>query len=330
MEQKDRIEWIDVVKGYGIIAVIVGHISTPFVTVWVYTFHIPLFFFLSGYLFNTNYSFDYFLSRKVKSLLIPYFCLSVPVLFHELVFNNGKGFGWNDIFSESMKVVFQKRFTPLWFISSLLGANILFYFINRYLKKYWFKWCVVLFFVAIVLLCWSKDEGPFYWNLDISLFVMPFMLIGLQLHDVGILKGGCSRVIISSLSVFLFGNIVLGALNYQMTGRKTDLYYNDVDIVPISYLAAFCGIMFIILLSRLWLIRWVQYLGRNSLLFFAWHLIVYNWIGRLYDCLNLFHSPLSLSMVFVRDLVSLVLILVILVPVNEIILHSRLKFILGR
>ena len=325
-----RTDWIDMAKGYGILGVIIGHIATPGITVWIYTFHIPMFFFLSGYLFKTNYSFDNFLKRRVKSLLIPYFCLSVPVLFHELVYSKGLSFGWNDVCSEGMKVVFQERYTPLWFISSLLGANLLFYFMNRYLKNNWAKWFVVFLLVTFVLVYWNKGVGPFYWNFDISLFVMPFMLIGLQLHDNKILMKVYSRRRVLAMILFLLSNIVLGALNYHISGRKTDLFYNDVDIVPVSYLTALCGIMFIILLSRLWTIRWIQYLGRNSLLIFAWHLIAYNWIGRLYDCLNIFHTPLSLSMIFVRDLVSLALILVILIPINEVILHSRMKFILGR
>jgi hypothetical protein len=266
----------------------------------------------------------------VKSLLIPYFCLSVPVLFHELVYSKGLSFGWNDVCSEGMKVLFQERYTPLWFISSLLGANLLFYFMNKCLKNNWAKWFVVFLLVAFVLVYWNKDGRVFYWNLDISFFVMPFMLIGLQLHEKRILMGNSSRNICFALFFFLLSNIALGALNYHISGRKMDLYYNDVDIVPVSFLAAFCGIMFVIFLSRLWTIRWIQYLGRNSLLIFAWHLIVYNWIGRLYDSLNLFQTPLASSMIFVRDLVSLALILVILIPINEVILHSRLKFIIGR
>ena len=326
----NRIDWIDMAKGYGILGVVIGHITTPGITVWLYTFHIPLFFFLSGYLFNANYSFDTFLKRRVKSLLIPYFCLSVPVLFHELIFSKGLSFGWNDVCSEGLKVVFQERYSPLWFISSLLGTNVLFYFINKYLKNNWAKWLVVFLLITFVLVYWDKDGRAFYWNLDISLFVIPFMLIGSQLHEQRIMMKFSSRRIILVVFFFFFCNIVLGALNYHITGRKTDLYYNDVDIVPVSYLAAFCGIMFIILISRLWTIKWIQYLGRNSLLIFAWHLIVYNWIGRLYDSLYFFQTPLSLSMIFVRDLVPLVLILVILIFINEVILHTRLKFIIGR
>lgn len=41
-----RILWIDMAKGYGIILVIIGHWNIPYLTDYLYAFHIPLFFFL--------------------------------------------------------------------------------------------------------------------------------------------------------------------------------------------------------------------------------------------------------------------------------------------
>lgn len=44
-----RAEWIDVLKGIGIILVVIGHVNTKgFLVQWLYTFHMPLFFALSG------------------------------------------------------------------------------------------------------------------------------------------------------------------------------------------------------------------------------------------------------------------------------------------
>lgn len=52
--QKNRIEWIDTAKGIGIILVLLGHADfEPFSKI-IYMFHIPLFFFISGFLFHFN------------------------------------------------------------------------------------------------------------------------------------------------------------------------------------------------------------------------------------------------------------------------------------
>lgn len=45
--------WIDVLKGIGIILVVIGHISLDNgMSNWIYTFHMPMFFALSGYLWS--------------------------------------------------------------------------------------------------------------------------------------------------------------------------------------------------------------------------------------------------------------------------------------
>ena len=47
--EQSRADWIDVLKGIGIILVVIGHVNTKgFLVQWLYTFHMPLFFALSG------------------------------------------------------------------------------------------------------------------------------------------------------------------------------------------------------------------------------------------------------------------------------------------
>ena len=52
MKGTDRIEWIDIAKGFGILLVILGHTiaydCSHIVYNSIYSFHMPLFFFLSG------------------------------------------------------------------------------------------------------------------------------------------------------------------------------------------------------------------------------------------------------------------------------------------
>lgn len=50
-----RVEWVDVAKGIGIILVVLGHNQSPdYIIKFIYSFHMPLFFFLSGYLTNPS------------------------------------------------------------------------------------------------------------------------------------------------------------------------------------------------------------------------------------------------------------------------------------
>ena len=70
-----RIDYIDVLKGIGILFVIIGHMYTvPECKAYVYSFHLPLFFIISGALLNESKytSFKEFFISRFKSLFFPF------------------------------------------------------------------------------------------------------------------------------------------------------------------------------------------------------------------------------------------------------------------
>ena len=88
-DMNKRVEWIDIAKGYGILCVIIGHLPLPFFRALrgeIYTFHMPLFFFLSGCVFSVNkYNFKEFLKRKIKTIVVPYFALGIPMIIFSFI-----------------------------------------------------------------------------------------------------------------------------------------------------------------------------------------------------------------------------------------------------
>ena len=66
---KNRISYIDIAKGIGIFLVIWGHIilSGPAYNI-IYAFHMPLFFFLSGFVFSKNKFIFLVLKLQIKYL----------------------------------------------------------------------------------------------------------------------------------------------------------------------------------------------------------------------------------------------------------------------
>ena len=51
-----RIQYIDIAKGIGILLVVIGHCinSLSFLGKWIWSFHMPLFFVISGLCFNPS------------------------------------------------------------------------------------------------------------------------------------------------------------------------------------------------------------------------------------------------------------------------------------
>lgn len=85
----NRIEYIDFAKAVGIILVIVGHCSwknsIPYLTETIYSFHMPLFFILSGFFIKPMKISDS-LQKYSKAYLLPYaittlLCLAVTFIF---------------------------------------------------------------------------------------------------------------------------------------------------------------------------------------------------------------------------------------------------------
>lgn len=64
-------EWIDNVKGIGILLVVAGHIFPAPISGVIFMFHMPLFFFLGGFLLSTKPQLIFF-KRKTSHLILPY------------------------------------------------------------------------------------------------------------------------------------------------------------------------------------------------------------------------------------------------------------------
>ena len=68
-----RIEWIDVAKGLGILSVILTHCYIPETLLkhYLYSFHMPLFFILSGYFHKVDIQMN-IIKKRFRTLIIPY------------------------------------------------------------------------------------------------------------------------------------------------------------------------------------------------------------------------------------------------------------------
>ncbi len=127
----ERISFIDTAKGLGIIAVVAGHIYPPgFLHTFIYLFHMPLFFFISGYLFKPKNNAG-FAVAKLKQLMVPYF--SFLLLAYTL--QNRHYFGSETASLKGMGMLYAKALaggrwlygytTAFWFATVLFGVLLM-------------------------------------------------------------------------------------------------------------------------------------------------------------------------------------------------------------
>lgn len=76
----DRLAFIDIAKGIGILSMILGHIEGGYLTRMVYSFHMPLFFIISGYLLSDKTGVRDYAKKKTVQMFRPY-ALTCAFLF---------------------------------------------------------------------------------------------------------------------------------------------------------------------------------------------------------------------------------------------------------
>ena len=146
MNTGKRILWIDYAKSICIYLVLLGHAhaSQP-VTDFIYTFHMPLFFFLSGCLFSfeKHPNFKEFAIKRFKGLMVPYLWINfITYLFWLFA---GRNFGEDATISTTwyspiigILLGYSKQMihnTPMWFFICLYFLEIFYYLLFKPLQK---------------------------------------------------------------------------------------------------------------------------------------------------------------------------------------------------
>ncbi len=275
----NRIEWVDIAKGIGILLVIAGHTFYLGYSYPLYAFHMPLFFFLSGLLYkDKKEGFIGFINSKTNSLMRPWIiilfisflvCLAIPQWRSGITVEAML----SDLYTSNTNV-FQN--SSLWYLICFYFVLLIFYFVNKIKKSTTFLFAFL--FISTALL-WIKDlldetNLPYHrlpFKIDSALIALFFFILANWKKEklVLILSFNYRLLIIVVFIVFTATLCVLNGstnINSLDFGRIRILYY------PIALL----GIGSVILasrqisLSRYSLLRkMLVFYGKNSLLIFG-------------------------------------------------------------
>jgi fucose 4-O-acetylase-like acetyltransferase len=211
--RRDPIDWIVIAKGIGIILVVMGHFEpddSP--AYWsqtrsiIYTFHMPLFFMLSGYLYvRGKHSYLELIKGKVRRLLYPFVAIAAAYLPVKYFAGNAVhvDYGVNAASVWALVSNPVNSYAPLlWFIHALF---LIFVF---YPLAEWF-----LSDLAILLLFVAVDEvfGSKFAFVGNALAFLPFFAVGVIIRQSedsssGGVGGRCKwRHAAAALAIFAAG-----------------------------------------------------------------------------------------------------------------------------
>ena len=204
-KDKQRIEYIDLLKGFSILWVVLLHsyyrtgeanedLTEITWRTWLFVqYRMPLFFFASGIFFRLK-PFKEFLTKRINTIIIPFLgfwligflCAIVKyVLIANYVSINFQGMGSFIDYATSLKGLFYLRpdveptlvNVPLWFLVALFIVQLIHFLCCNFIKKK-----TIIFFIGMVLFIISiylKEEkitGLFYVTKFCNLYI--FYLVG--------------------------------------------------------------------------------------------------------------------------------------------------------
>ncbi len=280
MKISSRLNYIDVMKGLGILLVILGHcISSTdnFVNKFILSFHMPLFFFASGYLYSRKSNDREYFSGKVKGLIVPVLLYQIINIITKLVFSQ---------ISERLSDLIMLR--GFWFIFALFYISIMYYVIEGMLKlkikdenSYkidFFMGCISIFFVIIGCI-----YGKIFVNttsyVNQACVGYIFFWIGHLIRNRIELK--CQKFI-NNRWILLISGFVLFAVTGIVSQFNSSvlMYLNSYGNVVFFIICSMLGVFALFFVSRAIADNAVlEFFGKNSLVILVTHFCVYRLFG---------------------------------------------------
>ena len=237
-----RIDWIDIAKGLAIVLMVIGHTipNNHFITL-IFSFHMPLFIFLSGFVYKLPKDKCDLLTRLkkyIKKILFPYliilFICSIIIFYKNydwnflnfinffiknLLWGNGTGYTFFGIDFVNIG--------PIWFLVTLFFSKIIFDLINYKFGYDDLKINIIIY--CFLLLC-GIEIGLSVWlpqNFDIVLVFLFYLYVGYlfkQYYD----KIKINKTILFLVSFMIWGICLGFNLNIELAVRKYPFYILSV------------------------------------------------------------------------------------------------------
>jgi fucose 4-O-acetylase-like acetyltransferase len=186
----NRLNWIDWAKTLAILSVVFGHIpedNSSFFIKYIVQFHMPLFFFISGYLTKKELYNKSTINKYWQTLIIPYICYNILfypywVVRHIIDF---PGSGWFDFVKPFIGTLLFQFKTSIsddlngvtWFIGALLVMKIILSICNKH--KYGMI-AMSVFSIIVAFIYITNEYYRFYTALPFVGFIrcLPFFYLG--------------------------------------------------------------------------------------------------------------------------------------------------------
>ena len=291
---------VSIAKGIGIILMLIGHAGCPsHLNSFIYQFHMPLFFFISGYCFKEKHlnNFKDFAIKRIKGIYLPFikysllFLLLHNVFYNLNIYNDVYGYNgtvsqlysFNDFIKRAIKIITEmsreeQLLGGFWFLRVLFCTSFLGYAFSRFVQNGKVKVITMALVCALVIYLAPRQTTMYIQTIHLSFFALIFFIAGKEISKLQ--NFNHKNAYTNGLATFFFFVGTLLASIYFPSGMTTD------KNIIIYITGALCGILMTKSLSNHiqhipYINRVLTYIGNNTLSILAWHFLSFKLISLL-------------------------------------------------
>lgn len=262
----------DVVKGIGVLLMVIGHSGCPpYMKSFIFLFHMGLFYFVSGYFLSTPgslWNWDkslHFIQKKLKALYKPFIIWGLLfVLLHNLFYQWGwenECYTFHDILLKIASTLsfahVEPLLIPLWFLKSLFCGVVVTYFVIQIRSK-----AIQVFIMSMLYVigwCVSNMGIHLFFSLEREMVITPVVYLGYMMKDLNFQ--------LSSLK-FIAVAIILVISSMYITIDTAIAFFSFPLVYPMF---AILGILFCYTIAtylKKWVFivyQWLNFIGANSI-----------------------------------------------------------------
>lgn len=338
--------FIDMARLYGVTLVYYGHFIESYMKAgssvaamhykFIYSFHMPLFFILSGYIAKNHVSntpIQVWFKQHMASRLVPYLFLSLLLIiptFWTTGFTVGLSLPSVDGYVKGVAATLLAGFPyfniPTWFLICLFVVEIFHYLTSRFLSSNARILLFALgFYIFGSILAWNagimrptnilSPHGKIYpYFMILEAFTgYAIYLIGVYFRRNNVLAGSASSIILAVSAVICLGVVIL---TYDLNkGMFLIPFYDAVILLASSHgnpilfpLTALVGSLLVMIVAKMTTrLRFFCYLGANTVIIFGLNGVFYHLVNdRLASYLLQLHGNEGLKIFLSGLAVSLV------------------------
>jgi fucose 4-O-acetylase-like acetyltransferase len=288
MAVKERIGWIDALRGFAMICVVFGHMHiTSKEEAFFYGFHLPLFFIISGMAYGLhtrkpNEQFLPLVKNKAKRFLLPYFAMQLFVVPFWWYIFKVLGDSQKSVISIIKGILYSNEMmctapsNAMWFLPTMFLLTLAFWLVETWAdgnQKHLTIAIVLLFAIGFLS---PKTDKNYYepWHLRTVLVALLFYYLGyLFIKNLDKVKAVQDKYLKNPALyiLFCFVSFAIGFVFIYLEGKISMAAATYKSVWYFLGGGIFVSLSLIFVFMKLPKLRILEFIGQNTVAYLCFH-----------------------------------------------------------